>query len=412
MSAGLAELLDIVARWIHVIAGIMWVGNSLLWNWLDRNLRPSSSGGEGKLGEIWLLHSGGFYLMQKTLLAGEPLPSRLHWFKWQAYTTWLSGAALLLIVYYAGGRALLGDPATSGLSHGALVAIAAGGIVAGWLLYELLWRVIAPRWAAAAGVLSIAGIAAIAWLFLTFLHGRAAFLHVGALLGTIMAANVLTTIMPSQRALVASVRAGGSSTLAAELGERAKTRSIHNNYLAFPVIVLMLISHFPGIHSHRHAWALLILLVSAGAAVRHVLNVRFTVRHWVPALAAVIIVAVVSLGLLMRPATAPGSTEAGRVVPRTDDAPAFAEIRSIVDRRCTTCHSREPADPSFGVSPGGAAFDTPEQIRAFASRILDRAVVTRTMPPANATRMTERERAMLGRWLEQAPPSASPQLPR
>jgi len=396
------DLLDLITRWIHVVAGIMWVGNSLLFNWLDRVLRPPARAGEGAQGEAWLLHSGGFYFVEKTLLAGRPLPERVHWFKWQAYTTWISGACLLVVVYYAGGRALLVDPTVSTLGPRAAIAVAVGAILGGSILYDLLWRQVAPRSRTAAAVLSIAAFVGVVIALTRLLSGRAAFLHVGAMLGTIMASNVSGSIMPSQRALEAAVREGQRPDPA--LAEWAKTRSIHNNYLTFPVIVLMLSSHFPAVYGHRLNWLLLLLLTAAGAGVRHVMNVRFAYRErqWVPALAALALATLVPLWLLVGRAgargAAPTTSAAALELP---DQVTFGEARSVIDRRCASCHSREPSDVSLGVTPAGVAFDTPEQIRAFAPRIRERAVVTRTMPPANKTRMSERERAVLARWVEQ-----------
>ena len=396
------ELLDLAFRWVHVIAGIMWIGNSLLFNWLDRNLRPSSRGGPGMEGEAWLIHSGGFYFVEKTQLAGQPLPRPLHWFKWQAYITWLSGACLLLVVYYLGGRALLVDPAVAALSPATATAVAVGAIAAGWLLYELLWRLIAPRSPLAAGVLSIAALVAAVLALTSLLSGRAAYLHVGALLGTIMAGNVAMTIMPSQRALVRAVEAGrGADRVIADL---AKTRSIHNNYLAFPVIALMLSAHFPSLYGRAANWLPLLILLAAGAAVRHVMNVRFTWRPWAPALAATVGVSLLALWLIVERTGAPTMHASVLGALPSGENVGFAEARTILDRRCATCHSTEPADDSFGIAPGGVALDSPEQMRAHAARIRERAVITRTMPPANQTRMTNRERAVLGRWVEQGAP--------
>lgn len=399
MAPRVLELLDLLFRWVHVIAGIMWIGNSLLFNWLDRNLRAPARDREGVYGDIWLLHSGGFYFVEKTSLAGQPLPRPLHWFKWQAYTTWLSGAALLLVVYYVGGRSLLVDPTRSMLSPGAAVAVAAGAIVLGQVVYDLLWRLVAPRSANAAAALSIAALVAIVVALTNLLSGRAAFLHVGALLATIMAANVAHTIMPSQRELVAAVAAGERPDPA--IAARAKTRSIHNNYLTFPVIVLMVSSHFPGVYGHRLSWLLLLLLVAAGAGVRHVLNVRYTFRPWVPTLAATIAVTLLALYLVTGRPDAGAATAARTEALTLPERVGLAEARPILDRRCAACHSQSPAITDFGPAPAGVAFDTPEQMRAHAARIRVRAVETRTMPPGNRTNITERERAMLGRWVEQ-----------
>ena len=404
MSPRLLELLDLLFRWVHVIAGIMWIGNSLLFNWLDRNLRPSTRGGEGMYGEIWLLHSGGFYFVEKTALAGQPLPVPLHWFKWQAYTTWLSGAALLLVVYYVGGRSLLVDPARAALSPGMAVAVAAGSILVGGMTYDFLWKRVAPRSAAAAGALSIAALVAIVVALTSLLSGRAAFLHVGALLATIMAANVAHVIMPSQRELVAAVGAGTRPDPA--IAARAKTRSIHNNYLTFPVIALMVSGHFPGLYGQSLSWLILLVIIAAGAAVRHVLNVRYTFRRWVPTLAGTIALTLAALWLLARP-TASSQAMAARDGGATAAAPravSFAEVRPIIDRRCAACHSQSPSIADFGPTPAGVSFDTPERMHALAQRIRVRAVDTRTMPPGNRTRITDEERAALGWWVDQGAP--------
>ena len=393
----LYELLDLTFRWVHVLAGIMWIGNSLLFNWLDRNLRPSARAAPEVYGDIWLLHSGAFYFVEKTSLAGQGMPRPLHWFKWQAYTTWLSGAALLVVVYYAGGRALLTDPARANITPAAALGVAVGSIVAGWLIYDVLWRFVAPRSATAAGVASIVALVMIVYILTSVLSGRAAFLHVGALLATIMAGNVAMTIMPSQRMLVAAVAAGRAPDPA--LAIAAKTRSIHNNYLTFPVIVLMVSNHFPGIYGRPRSWVLLLVLIAIGAAVRHILNVRFTFRPWTPALCLTVAVGFAVLFVVGR-----GGAGGTASTVTAADIPAqvsFADARSIVDRRCTACHSATPAITDFGAAPGGVSFDDPTRIQALAARIRARAVETRTMPLGNRTNMTDRERAMLARWIDQ-----------
>ena len=402
MNGVAIELLDLVVRWVHVIAGIMWVGNSMLFNWLDRNLRPRSDA--DVYGDIWLLHSGGFYLVEKnkgerSATGDRSLPRPLHWFKWQAYITWLSGAALLLIVYYLGGRALLVDPAVAEISSRTGVAIAAGTIVVGVVVYETIWRLLGERAYALATVLSVALLIVAIELLLSRLGGRAAYLHVGALLGTIMAANVAYTIMPSQRELVAALSEGREPSQA--IADRAKTRSIHNNYLTFPVIVLMLSAHFPSLYARDRSDLTLLVLIAAGAAVRHVMNIRFTFARWRWALAGVVATAT---GLLIVQVILPATQSA---TARTDTVSAsFDDARHVIDRRCAACHSSEPSDVSLGVMPGGVAFDTPDQVRLMAPRILER-VTTKTMPPGNKTRMTDAERALVAAWA-----SRQNQLPR
>ena len=392
------ELADLVARWVHVIAGIMWIGNSMLFNWLDRSLRPSShvTGDKAALGEIWLLHSGGFYFVEKTLLADQPLPRPLHWFKWQAYTTWLSGMALLIVVYYLGGRAVLADPTVARLSHAQATLIGLGAIVGGWAIYEAMQRFVAPRAPLVAAIIWLAALTTIAIALTQLLNGRAAFLHVGAMLGTIMAANVFFTIIPSQRELVATVAQGRGGD--PKVSARAKRVSIHNNYFTFPVIVLMVSNHFPSVYGNAHSWSLLLVLIASGAAVRHVLNIRFAYPTWKSTLATTMLASVLVLYLLLAPTTAPSTVGAASAIP---DHVSFADARHVIDRRCAMCHSAQPADLTFGVAPAGVMFDTPDEIAARVLRIRERAIVTRTMPPANKTNITDTERALLARWIDQ-----------
>ena len=397
MSGTGIELVDLVARWVHVIAGIMWIGNSLLFNWLDRNLLPAGTHPQTPrpIGTIWLLHSGGFYYVEKTLLEGTAVPAKLHWFKWQAYSTWWSGMALLLVVYYLGGRALLADPSVASLSSTQATLVGLGAILGGWALYEAMQRFVAPRAPAFAAMVWMAGLTGIAVGLTQLLNGRAAFLHVGAMLGTLMAANVVLTIVPSQRALVASVEKGQGG--GEELSARANRVSIHNNYFTFPVIALMLIGHFPTLYSNPYNWLVLLVLIGGGAGVRHVLNIRFGFRLWRPVLFGTIGATVAALYAIVQTGSAPAPVQsadsAGPV--------SLAEVRHVIDRRCGSCHSVRQSDPSFGPAPGGVTFDTAEEIVARAIRIRERAVTTRTMPPANKTQITDEERALLGRWIAQ-----------
>jgi uncharacterized membrane protein len=385
------ELADIALRWLHVVAAIMWIGNSLLFNWLDRSLRPAAAPRDRSLGEIWLLHSGGFYQVEKTLALGAVEPRDVHWFKWQAYTTWLSGAALLFVVYYATGGALLVN-AEAGLSPRIAAAIGIGLLLAGWLVYEAIWRSPLRERSALTVALCFLLLLALGYALGRVFTGRAAFLHIGALLGTLMAGNVRFHIMTAQRAFVAEIESGVPGDR--RLSDAAKLRSIHNNYMTFPVVVLMLSSHFPRLHAAPLAWAALGVLLLGGAGIRHLLNIRWSFAAWRPALAAVMAATLGALYLLTLP---PPRADAAAFDGPVDIAAALA----VVQQRCTVCHSAAPADRTFGAPAGGVAFDTPEQIRALAGRIDERAVATRTMPPANQTWITEEERALLGRWARQ-----------
>jgi uncharacterized membrane protein len=389
------ELLDVALRWVHVIAAIMWIGNSLLYNWLDRSLRPSADP-ENVQGDAWLLHSGGFYYVEKRLRL-DALPKPLHWFKWQAYTTWLSGAALLVVVYWMGGRAMLLGPGAT-MTHGAAVTTSAAILIGCWLAYEALWRSPLGTAPAVASALSFLLIAAVGVALTQVFSGRAAFLHLGAVMGTLMAANVATSIMPAQRSLVRSVERGGQPD--PRLSMAAKKRSVHNNYMTFPVVILMLSSHFPSLYGHPRNWLVLAVLVLGGAAVRHSLNVRFHQPRgrWLGALGlsvggtlgALYLLTATALGGRPAPGVGPG---AGTGAPVT-----FEDARAVVRQRCMPCHSAAPAITEFGTPPAGVAFDTDDQIRALADRIRERAVATETMPPGNATHITPAERAVLGAW--------------
>ena len=392
MSAGIYEVLDLVGRWIHVIAGIMWIGNSLLFNWLDRSLVPADTPGQTKkpIGTIWLLHSGGFYYVEKTLLEGEKLPKPLHWFMWQAITTWISGMFLLIVVYYAGGRATLEDPTVAGISHGWAIVIGIGAIIGGRTIYDIMQR--APQsFEKTATLVWIVALIAIAIALTQVLSGRAAFLHTGAMLATIMAGNLTNTIVPSQRVLVKSIEGGAVDTA---MSAKAKRVSIHNNYFTFPVIALMVSNHFPSIYGSRYSWALLLVIVAGGALVRHILNIRWTFASWQPALAATIAATVLAIWTLVSVGTHASSASAAALTGPV----SFEDARHIIDRRCAVCHSERPTDRTFGPAPAGVMFDTRAQIEAKADRIRERAFVTRTMPPANKTGITDSERAMLGSW--------------
>jgi len=394
MSASGWEMLDLVARWIHVIAGIMWVGNSLLFNWLDRNLHSKPEHYQGS-GAIWLLHSGGFYYVEKTLLPGQKLPVPLHWFKWQAYTTWLSGVGLLVAVYWFGGRASMGVRPNA-------VAFGAGLIFGGWAVYELMNRFVAPRAAAVSLVVWLTTLIVISWLMMRRLDPRAAYLHVGAMLGTIMAGNVFFTIVPSQRHLVASVEHGEQSKAIAD-SARAKRVSIHNNYFTFPVIALMVSNHFSGLYGAQDAWQIMLVLIAGGAAVRHILNTRYTNRYWQPILAVTFAATLWGVHIFEHqapPALSPSALSSSAPAP----APSFADARHVIDRRCAACHSATPTDLTFGAAPAGVMFDTPEQIAARVTRIEQRAVINRTMPPANKTNITDAERDLLRRWIAAGAP--------
>ncbi len=391
----LRELLDVLLRWVHLIAGIMWIGNSLLFNWLDRNLVRDADGDARHVGRIWLLHSGGFYDVEKKYLAPSEMPAALHWFKWQSYTTWLTGLSLLVLLYWTGGASLMIDPSIARLSPGQALATGVGVVFGGFLAYDLVWRVLGKLEAVATAV-SIAGLAGIVWWVTHVLSGRAAFIHVGALLGTVMAGNVLHTIIPSQRKLVAATKAGKPQDPA--IGAQAKQRSIHNNYVTFPLLFTMLSNHFAAITGSRLNWLLLALFFVGGAVVRHLLNVRFTFGPWVPAVTGTVLATFAAVAVVLA-RTAPPALASDTAGPPVE----LAQVQAIVQTRCTPCHSDAPSLASTPPAPAGIRFGTPEELDMWRQRIRARVVVSRTMPLNNRTEITEEERGILARWTAQGP---------
>ena len=396
IDAQVAEWLNILARWVHVIAGIMWVGNSMLFNWLDRNLEKPSADTPDKFGLAWLLHSGGFYRVEKLMLSAAEMPAVLHWFKWQSYTTWITGFLLMIVVYYNDGGNFLIQAGTSSLTPLQALGLGLVTIFGGFFAYDLVWRSpLGRKCATISGVVSIAVLCGVIYGLCEVFTGRSAYMHVGALLGTFMAGNVFFHIIPSQKQLIASINAGHGFNQ--ELADRAKQRSIHNNYFTFPLIFTMICNHFGGVYGHEFNWLLLIIIFSTCALVRHFMNIRFTFKAWIPCTAATLAVATIAIAWIVRPPEASATAVAAG-----DEQPvSFAEARAIINHRCLSCHSAYPTDKVLSLATGGVHYDTPEEIRHQGERIYFRAVETKTMPFNNQSGMTDEERATLGRWIKQ-----------
>ena len=389
------EWLNLAARWIHVIAAIMWVGDSFLFMWMDRSLAPPSRPRDGAVvGELWMVHSGGFYeVIKRKVLAPHEMPKTLHWFMWEAYTTWISGFFLLGIVYYFSGGVYLIDRSVSGIGLAGAIGISVALLAVAWLIYEALWRSPLARYGVLASLISFGLLVAAAWGLTHLYSGRAAFIHLGAMMGTIMAANVWRIIIPAQAKMVAATRAGRPAD--ATLGERAKQRSIHNHYMSLPVLFTMLSNHFPSTYGSPLNWLVLVLLVIVGAALKYVMNFRGRSNRWIVLAGLAALIAVVTLtAQASRPAAAGSDYGAGPPV-------AFQTAREIIQRRCITCHAAKPSNPSFPEPPSGVTLEDPRRIHDLAPRIMVRAVVTRTMPLGNLTGMTDQERATLGAWIAQ-----------
>jgi len=381
----LRDVLDVCLRLLHLVAGIAWIGASFYFVRLDLALRPpkvARDAEDGVAGEFWGVHGGGLYHSQKYRLAPPELPEPLHWFKWEAYTTWLSGFALMIVLYYFDADLRLIDPAVADLATWEAVALSVGGLALAWIVYDVLCRTVGEWSQVALAVVGLALLAVAAWGGGELFAPRAAYIQVGAMLGTIMAANVLFVIIPAHRKLVHAMEERREPDAAPLL--RANQRSVHNNYLTLPVLFTMLAGHFAFTFGADEAWLVLVLVFVLTAWVRHFFNVWHTGRRawWIPISAAV---AVVALAVWLEP-DEPSPAQTGVV--------SFSQVQPVIAQRCATCHSGASA-------PLGVRFETEAEIVARADDIERQAVLTRTMPPANATGMTEAERELLAAWLAQ-----------
>ena len=408
------DWLNLGLRWLHLVVGISWIGNSLYFMWLDASLEKPAPPRKGVEGEVWLLHSGGFYQVARRTLGPGLVPTTLHWFKWEAALTWLSGFGLLTVVYYLSGGVYLIDPTIAtpiisplvsprGAPHLALpltpgqaTALSLGVLVVSWVVYDVLWATLGRRHAHAATAISFALLAAAIYGLCHVLSGRGAYIHVGALLGTIMVANVWMRIVPAQRDMLAATEAGRQPD--PTLSREAKRRSTHNSYVTFPVLFTMFSNHFPGTYGHPLNWLILSLLIVVGVGVRALMIASERRRPaawvWAPVAAAL-------LGFLYLTSPASLAASAPKAQPPGGRPVAFDVVRGIVALRCLSCHSTTPSDDVFRAAPNGVTFDTPESLRTRAELIKQRTVLVKNMPLANKTGMTEEERILIGRWIDQ-----------
>lgn len=393
MEAYAFEWLNLLVRWLHLITGIAWIGASFYFIWLDNHLQPPTQardterGQKGDIsGELWAVHGGGFYRAEKFRSRPPAMPETLHWFKWEAYWTWLSGFALLVIVYYAGADWYLIDRSVAALSRTAAIAIGAGSIALGWVIYDLLCKSpLARNDQALSGVLFVL-LCAAAWGYTQLFGGRGAYMHFGAMLGTLMVANVAMVIIPAHREMVRAAAAGRDPD--PKFGLAGKQRSVHNTYFTLPVLFVMMSNHYAFTYGHRYNWALLIALSLAGALIR----VWFVDRHkgtqspLTLVAAGVLLASVAWAGL---PATRPASSQ----------APVdFARVQAVVSARCVSCHADQPTQAGIAAAPKGVVLETAAQIRAQAALIAQQTVTTRVMPPGNLTHMSDDERALIAHW--------------
>lgn len=382
------DWVELLVRWLHVVAGIAWIGSSFYFIFLDASLVKTADTPDGVAGDSWQVHGGGFYRMRKFLVAPGEMPPELHWFKYEAYTTWLSGFFLLGLIYYLNAGLYLVDRGVMDMTPAVAIAVSAGSLAAGWLVYHALCR--SPlgdneKLLAALGYILLV---AAAWGYTQVFGGRAAYVHAGALVGSIMVGNVFFVIIPNQKIIVADLIAGRAPD--PDLGRRAKQRSLHNNYLTLPVVFVMISGHYPMTYASQWNWLVLAGIFIAGGLMRHFFNMKHAGRgaqYWLWLAAGVVVLGVAALSMQKsKPDMSAGVA-------------SFGAISTIIEARCTACHSATPRYEGITAPPLGVVFDTPGDIISQAARIQAQAVVTDAMPLGNVTGMTEAERAALAAWI-------------
>ncbi len=386
------DWLHLLARWFHLIVGAAWIGASFYFNWLNNHVRPVEDPSGRLAGGLWAVHGGAFYEVRKYKGAPETLPKTLHWFKWEAYLTWVSGITLLLLVYWLQADVMMVPPGSE-LSSMAAAGIGVGTLVVGWVVYDLLCKSPLRDAPVALAGLGFTLITAVAYGLAQVLSPRAAYIHVGAMMGTMMALNVFFVIIPGQRAMVDAMTRGDEPDLSR--GKAGSLRSLHNNYFTLPVLFVMVSNHFPFTYGHSVGWAVLAAISVIGAGVRHWFNLRGRgeLNQWILPVAAL---AMMSLAFVSHgPPPAPDPTAA---------VPAFSEVRAIIDARCITCHAATPTWTGMTEAPKGLSLESDEVVQKNAALIRAQAVATETMPLANVTGMTPEERALLGRWIDGGAP--------
>ncbi|EAQ99156.1 urate hydroxylase PuuD [Congregibacter litoralis] len=393
METYLVDWISLIVRWLHVITGIAWIGASFYFMWLDNSLEdpPQWKKDKGIKGDLWAVHGGGIYEVAKYQGAPEKMPEHLHWFKWEAYSTWLTGMVLLAVIYYLGAESYLIDRRVADLSQGQAIVLGLAFLVGSWVAYTVLCLSPLAKngWLLAVVLLILGG--GLAWGLSQLFSGRGAYIHFGAIIGTIMVGNVFQVIMPGQRKLVAALESGDAPN--PQWGARAKLRSTHNTYLTLPLLFIMISNHYPMTYGHSFNWAILLALVVITAVSRQ----YFVLRHMQinrPAILGAAMAATVVLAVVIAPKPA--------VIPDSGLARADLATRAhgIIRERCTSCHAANPSDDVFTTPPGGVMLDTVEQMQQWSPRIKARSIDSHDMPFMNKTNMTDEERGIVAQWIE------------
>ncbi|KJY75238.1 urate hydroxylase PuuD [Vibrio nigripulchritudo] len=401
MDPHVTEWLNLVIRWIHMIVGIAWIGASFYFVWLENNLNRINPK-TGLAGDLWAIHGGGIYHLEKYKLAPPEMPEKLHWFKWEAYFTWITGMLLLGIVYYLNAEIYLIAPG-SGLSSAEAIGIGIGSLVVGWFVYDLLCDSALGKTPLLLGIIIFALLVAAAYGLTLVFSGRGAYIHVGAIIGTIMVGNVFRIIMPAQRNLVSAIEKGEEPD--PTLPKKGLLRSRHNNYLTLPVLFIMISNHFPSTYGSNWNWLILAGLAAFSILVRHYFNTRHGSQKFAWTLPAAA-VGMMTLAFITSPTskhvvsqvTETASTSQVETKPEASRTSVFTKVHSVIKERCTVCHSANPTHVAFQTAPAGVVLDTAEEIKNNVDRIVAQTVTTQVMPIGNLTQMTEEERTLIGDW--------------
>lgn len=389
MDPHITEWLNLAIRWVHMITGVAWIGASFYFVWLENHLDRRNPA-KGLSGDLWAIHGGGIYHLEKYKLAPPQMPEKLHWFKWEAYATWMSGIALLSVVYYLNAELYLIAPG-SDLTSLQAIGIGIAALVAGWIIYDVLCDSALGKTPMLLGAVLFALIIGAAWGLSQVFSGRGAFIHVGAIIGTIMVGNVFRVIMPAQRDLVAAIEAGREPD--PRLPAKGLLRSRHNNYFTLPVLFIMISNHFPSTYGHEYNWAVLAGIAVLSVLVRHYFNTRHLTQKYAWTLPAAAL-GMITLAFVVAPKQVPAPAP-GVAVPEV----SFQEVQQVIEERCTVCHSASPTFQGFSTAPGGVILDNPDQIKTLAPKIHAQAIATQAMPLGNITQMTQQERDLVGLWI-------------
>ncbi|GHE82881.1 urate hydroxylase PuuD [Thalassotalea profundi] len=392
MDPYITEWLNLIIRFAHLITGIAWIGASFYFVWLDNHLEnpPQWKTDKGIGGDLWAIHGGGFYEVAKYKLAPEKMPSTLHWFKWEAYTTWITGFLLMSLMFYVGAESYLIDKRVADLTQLQAIGLGIGAIVFGVTVYEVLVRTTLRNHSVILGVILIIFATGLSYGLTQVFSARGAYMHMGAIIGTIMAGNVFFGIMPSQRALVKAVNEGKAPDPA--FGLNAKLRSTHNTYTTLPIIFIMISNHYPMTYNHNANWLVLIAIILITAAIRQ----YFVLRHFgkqKPLILVGAVLATIALAFVIAP-KATNLTEAQK-----QQTVSREQVQTIIKERCSSCHSENNTDDIFKSAQAGVVFSDGESIKQWAPRIKARVIDAKDMPFMNKTKMTDTERNTLALWL-------------